>query len=433
VTPAERCPVLVVTDRAFWRRSQGSEQRIASLLEHLAGRGHRLTVALLGRPGREDAAALERFARACPGLDVRSRSALAGARLGALAARMARVARGVRALGSSSSPSSDPANPLLAEPSPARRAFVDACLRTVRPRAVIVEMTRLTPLVHPRRAVDDPAPTDFLIDTHDVLHERAARYREGGAEVALDVDARQEAAALATYDAILAIQTRDARTLRGLVPHRPVVLVPHGIALPALERPPHADGPAVRAGDGRPRAPVRLGLLAGRDEANLAGLHWFLDRVYGKLVDALGPAVELRVAGRIAERFTREQRGLQMIGPVATIDAFWPEVDVAINPVRFGSGLKIKNVEALAWARPLVTSPIGAEGLEDAAPAGLAIADAPEAWLAVLRAWIADPALRAGVGRAGRAHAERRFAPPVAFAALDAHLAALAPRDRPGA
>ena len=118
---------------------------------------------------------------------------------------------------------------------------------------------------------------------------------------------------------------------------------------------------------------------------------------------------------------------MRWMGTVASIGEFWPAIDIAINPVRFGSGLKIKNVEALAYARALVTSPVGAEGLESAAPSGLRIADTPEEWLAILVHLLDDPVRIEQMGRAGRAHAERHFPPAAAFAELDAYLDGLPP------
>ncbi len=396
-------PVLLITDRRFWRRSIGSEQRIASLLEHLARRREPLAVAYLGRLARGERAALARFLAPLPGVAFHARRPDP---LGWLAHRL-----GPRA--------PRPANPLLAQSHPARRRFVQRLLRALEPRAVIVEFTRLTPTVHPRpTGVRHPAA--YLIDTHDLLHQRAERARAEGA-AALAVDAAEEAAALAGYDAILAIQAKEARALQALLPDKPVLVVPHGLALPCPV-PGFAPGPR----------PIRLGLLGGRDPSNAAGLHWFLDEVWPKLGERVGGQVELVVAGQLAARWTREEHGMRRTGPVASIDAFWPTIDVAINPVRFGSGLKIKNVEAMAWGRALLTTPLGAEGLEDAAPAGLRIAATAADWAAQLVAWLEDPAEIERVGRAARRHAERHFAPTAAFAALDAHLDALADARAPG-
>jgi glycosyltransferase involved in cell wall biosynthesis len=50
------------------------------------------------------------------------------------------------------------------------------------------------------------------------------------------------------------------------------------------------------------------------------------------------------------------------------------EVDIIINPVRFGAGIKIKNIEALGSGIPLITLQHGAIGLEDIVNKGLLIA-----------------------------------------------------------
>ena len=403
--------LLVVTDRRIWRRSIGSEQRIASLVEHRARRGERVVVAYLGRVSSRERQALDRFCEPFGQLEVRSRAGgLAQILASLLAASRTALSTGLRV--PSRRASADGENPLLrgTGSANARRAFVKGLLHELEPRAVIVEFLRLTPTVHPR-PLGRAGATAYLVDTHDVLHQRATRFREGGADPAIEVDAHQEAEALATYDAVIAIHDGEGRTIRALVPERPVLVVPHGLALPT-PAPGFAPGPR----------PIRLGLLAGRDESNRAGLRWFLDSVWPKLVLRFGDRIELRVAGRICETWTREERGMQLIGALDSIGEFWPAIDIAINPVRFGSGLKIKNVEALAYARALITSPVGAEGLEAAAPAGLQIADTPDEWQGVLTRWIEDPVALAHTAHHGRAYAERHFSPTTAFRELDAYL-----------
>jgi glycosyltransferase involved in cell wall biosynthesis len=410
-------PVLVVTDRRFWLRSIGSEQRIASLLLHLARRGESVTVAYLGRIGASERDGLERFCATAPRLTVRSRGTDL---LGGLQDGLAALVGSLRAVPRPRDTSGRRANPLLRERSPARRQLVQALLREIAPRAVIVEFTRLTSTVHPR----DPARTEataYLIDTHDLLHQRAPRFRANGLVSALEVDVREETEAFATYDAILAIHAGDGGTIRTLVPEKTVLVVPHGIELP-VPVPGFVPGPR----------PIRLGFLGGRDPSNHAGLHWFLDHVWSKLAARFAERVELVVAGQVGATWTRTEKGIRLVGAVESIGEFWPAIDIAINPVRFGSGLKIKNVEALAYARSLVTSPIGAEGLESAAPAGLCIAETPEEWLAILSRFLEDPARIEQTGRVGRAYAERHFPPTAAFSELDAFLDGLAPVRSPG-
>lgn len=422
-----------MTDRRFWRRAIGSEQRIASLVEHLARRGNTVTVAYVGRLSRPDRDELGGFVAPFPKLEVLGRSldltatALA-LRLGtrrlrnSILDRFQSLGRAAEHPGATSGDRSFPtesSNPLLAEPSIMRRAFVERLLIQRRPDLVIVEMARLTAMVYPRPSCEDWRAI-YLIDTHDVVHQRAERFRAGGAEVQLDVAAHEEAEALATYDVLLAIHEGDRRVFRALVPGKTVLTVPHGLSIPT------PDESQPIAADSRP---IRLGLLGGRDESNLAGLSWFLDFVWPTLTERFGDRIELRVAGQICERFSRTEKGMNIVGPVASIGDFWLEIDIAINPIRFGSGLKIKNVEALAYARPLVTSTVGAEGLEEAAPAGLAIADSAAQWLEKLSTWISEPAIHAETARHGRRFAETHFSPDAAFAELDAYLDAI-PKTR---
>jgi glycosyltransferase involved in cell wall biosynthesis len=314
-------------------------------------------------------------------------------------------------------PSSEP-HPLLAPPSPARRRFVDRLQRSLAPRVVLVQMTRNTPLVHPRPTGLKRRAT-YLLDTHDLLSLRTARMRSSGARIERAIEADHEALAFDAYDALLAIQATEASRMRALFTDRPIVVVPHGLDLPPVTS-------ARPRGDG----PIRLGFLGGRDEANRDALDWFLEHVFGKLRQSLGERVVLVVAGRMGRIEGGLERGVIAMGPVESIDDFWPAIDVAINPVRYGSGLKIKNVEALAHGRALVTTPIGAEGLESAAPEGLAIAHSPQEWIERLSAWASSPQRIDEVGRAGRLYAERHFPPALAFAALDAFLAAL-PAEEP--
>ncbi|MEZ4281764.1 MAG: glycosyltransferase [Myxococcota bacterium] len=386
-----------MTDRRFWRRGIGSEQRIANLLDHLARRERPVVAAYLGRVPAADRDALAHFAAPLARLSIQARRPDP---LGWLRERFAPRPRAAN-------------NPLLANRSPARRRFVRRLLQALEPRVVIVEFARLTATVHPRPN-GARTETAYWIDTHDLLHRRTARFRAHGLALPVEIDAAQEAEALATYDALIAIQANEARALHRLVPDKPVLVVPHGLELP-VPVPGFEPGPR----------PIRIGFLGGRDPSNEAALHWFLDHVWPKLAMRLGDRAEVVVGGQIAARWQRMEHGMRIRRRVDSIGEFWPSIDIAINPVRFGSGLKIKNVEALAHARALLTTPIGAEGLEDAAPAGLGIAESASEWIALLEAWVADPDAIARIGRAGRAHAESHFSPAAAFAALDAALDAL--------
>jgi len=413
--------ILFVTDRRFWQRSMGSEQRIAALLRFLCRRGLRVAVAYVGRIDRHESRSLESFSAECPGLEVIARAQALSNPLAFLGERArsswskarTRIPPRPRRI----SPAAPPRSIAGREPSPARRDFVERMIATRAPRIVVIEFLRLTRLVMPRPTLrrsqvdgrERPQPL-YLVDTIDLVHERARSFQDEGLALDHAIDAAEEAHALATFDALIAIQSREAEKLRLLVPSRPVLEVPHGLAMPQT---------SYTARPANPEDPLRLGFLGGRDASNVHALDWLVDRVWPRLARALGRSVELHVAGQICSVWKPAScEGIRLWGPIDSVERFWPEIDVALNPVRFGSGLKIKNVEALAFGRPLLTTSVGAQGLEEASPSSLRIDDTPEGWIDILLAWAAAADERSRLSEHGREFARTRFSEEAAFAPL---------------
>jgi glycosyltransferase involved in cell wall biosynthesis len=211
--------------------------------------------------------------------------------------------------------------------------------------------------------------------------------------------------------------------LRHLVPQKPVIVVPHGIEPANLS--------ALRERSSKDQPPTRLGFLGGRDESNQQALDWFVDKIWPKIRSRFGDKVELHVAGQVCHSWHQRSEGIVVVGPIDSIDLFWPSIDIAINPVRFGSGLKIKNVEALAYGRPLITTSIGAEGLESASPNGLRIANSESEWECSLDDWLTHPGSAAKLGRTGRAYAKAHLTEDAAFHDLEIQIDETNSRARP--
>jgi len=398
-----RCDALVVTDRRFWRRSTGSEQRIANLLLYLEQRGVFVIAAHVGHVGsvgseaRREQSAIEKFRRDAPRLGILTR----------------------------------PWNARSIWPSqtrPLRRAFVQSAIERWTPPIVLVEFLRLTDLVLPGPDIH-PKPS-YWIDTHDLMHQRAERFRREGIPLERTLDEEEEARLLGGYDTVLAIQPVEADGFRKLVPEKEVLVVRHGVPMPKDPFPLECtdSGLHSKLPANSPRQPLRplspsVGFLGGPGEANRHALDWFVTQVWPTVRAHFDRPPTLSVGGQVCREWTSPDEDIIEVGPVDSAGDFWQHIDIAVNPIRAGSGLKIKNVEALAWARPLLTTSIGAEGLEGAAPDGLRIADDPMTWSKTLIHWLSDRATRHEVGRRGRAYAESHLCPEAAFLDLEQKIA----------
>ena len=80
-----------------------------------------------------------------------------------------------------------------------------------------------------------------------------------------------------------------------------------------------------------------------------------------------------------------------------------------IAPLRVGGGTRFKIVEAMAMAKPVVSTTIGAEGIDATSGRNILIADTPEDFAAAVGRALDDPGLGRQLGREGRALVEERY------------------------
>jgi glycosyltransferase involved in cell wall biosynthesis len=194
-----------------------------------------------------------------------------------------------------------------------------------------------------------PSPTRKLIDTIDLLHEQPAKLAKMGLHsVWRRINARNERKGLLRCDVIVAIQEEEATAFRRLVnEERPVVTVGHPVHVENLWNP---QGGALV-----------LGYLATANELNVLSAKWFLSEVWPRVLKRV-PSAVLLVAGTVCGRLAPAP-GIKLLGLLSSPKELYQQVKLVINPMRTGSGLKIKTVEALGFGMPMVTTPEGAVGL----------------------------------------------------------------------
>ena len=145
----------------------------------------------------------------------------------------------------------------------------------------------------------------------------------------------------------------DRRYLQRLGMGRNVEVVPNGLAVPPSPAPP-APNPTV----------LYLGTYGYQPNCDAADR---LIRQIWPLIREQMPEAQLLIAGKGPERiasFRSAPRGVTFTGFVDDLGQLYAESRVVACPITVGSGTRLKLVEAASYGRPMVSTSVGAEGLD---------------------------------------------------------------------
>jgi len=138
---------------------------------------------------------------------------------------------------------------------------------------------------------------------------------------------------------------------------------------------------------------------------------YFHDEIF-PLIQVVHPETTFYVVGndppgQIRKLANREN--VVVTGHVPETRPYFDEAAVCISPMRTGSGLQVKNLEAMAMGVPVVTSSLGALGLDAKVGQDLLVADTPEAFAKHIIHLIESHDFRQAVGDAGRRLVEEKY------------------------
>jgi O-antigen biosynthesis protein len=127
-----------------------------------------------------------------------------------------------------------------------------------------------------------------------------------------------------------------------------------------------------------PRAVFVAGWMAGPGSPNVDALGWFVREVLPLAVERM-PELEIVVTGANppleARRFASPH--LRLLGFVEDLSALYASARVALAPIRFGAGVKIKTIEALQYGVPVIATTVGLEGIVLEHPGAVVTVDDP--------------------------------------------------------
>lgn len=181
-------------------------------------------------------------------------------------------------------------------------------------------------------------------------------------------------------DGIAAITYRDAAFFRGETAI-PVIDIPYGVNPDDFK--PHFE---VR------EKPTLYHIGSMNWMPNEEGISWFLNKIWDKL-SKREPELSLYLAGRHMPKWLMKlkKKNVNVIGEVADAKEFIRNHDIAIVPLLSGSGIRIKIIESMAMGRTVITTMIGAEGIQYSEHENIIIADTPAKMTEVICKIIKDP------------------------------------------
>src|SRR5262249_38799860 len=132
---------------------------------------------------------------------------------------------------------------------------------------------------------------------------------------------------------------------------------------------------------------------------NADAVLWFVREVRPRLLRIV-PDIEVVLVGSSPPPEIRafvESIGVRLTGYVPDTAPYLDRAWVSIAPLRYGAGMKGKVGEAMAAGLPVVTTSIGAEGMELEDGVTALVADTPEAFAEAVRRLCTDDALHQGI------------------------------------
>lgn len=246
-------------------------------------------------------------------------------------------------------------------------AFTE-CVNKFEPEAIIFQYVTMSYLLD-GLSEEQRGEIRCVVDTHDVLSSRQEQFEQFGFSHWIDISPEEESNELSRFDAALAIIDHERPVFQAMAPNADVLTVSHSLDWITSKHAPIApqDNDAL----------LTIGYFGSSNHSNGHALIKFVRKVWQSLKEH-DADVKFVIAGSVCDwlmfheesRFSSDESmslwielstdsNVTLLGKIESSADFYSQIDVAINPVEFGTGLKIKTCEALAYGIPSVITANG--------------------------------------------------------------------------
>ncbi len=173
-------------------------------------------------------------------------------------------------------------------------------------------------------------------------------------------------------DGIAAITPEDKKRLEELNVSTPVEIIPAGVVL----------NQELPESEVEQKENTIFSISALDWNPNIEGMKWFLENIWTELLKKK-PGIELHIAGKSTPDWLLRSSfpNTKIHGFVDDALAFKRSYQLMLVPLLSGGGMRVKIVEGLAAGKCIVSTTIGAEGIDYINKENIIIADTPEEWI----------------------------------------------------
>jgi glycosyltransferase involved in cell wall biosynthesis len=201
---------------------------------------------------------------------------------------------------------------------------------------------------------------------------------------------RYETAAVKRFPHVVAVSEIDRELMAGMGP-RNITVVPTGVDLQQFR--------AAEDFSGLSHEVLFLGSMDW--EANVDAAIYFCEKIWPRVLSSV-PGAKFRIVGRDPHPNIRKlaSGSVEVTGTVPSVVGYLKTAAVVVVPLRIGGGTRLKIYEAMAMGKVIVSTPIGAEGLDVHHGKDIVLSEEPEDFARQIVTLLDDVAARAQLGRA---------------------------------
>jgi polysaccharide biosynthesis protein PslH len=250
----------------------------------------------------------------------------------------------------------------------------------------------------------------LVVDSHNIDYDLARQYARDGSSLVRRLYAeanwrklrREELATYRDADGVYLCSAADERRLLDEVPGVRTTVIPNAADVEYYQ--PRSNDPQP---DGR--TVVFFGHLSY--VPNVDGVNHFVKDIWPRVAE-VHPKARCKIIGG------RPPPSLQaLVGPRVELTGFVQDLRphlaaaaVVVVPLRLGGGTRLKIVEAMAMGKAIVSTTLGADGIEAIPGRDILVEDQPAAFADAVNRLLAEPGLAARIGQSARRLALEKYA-----------------------